>query len=87
VDKVEHAQRNLAIAEVLKTVGRRWSSRGASLLYEGHIYFERNMGARQNIYFGRHFASLKSFTYQLVPVLALNYKQQILSPAEVRKVC
>jgi hypothetical protein len=44
------------------------------------------MGARQNIYFERHVASLKYFTYRLGPVLAPNYKQHILSPAEVRKV-
>jgi len=30
---------------------------------------------------------LKYFTYHLVPVLAPNYKQHILSPAKVRKVC
>jgi hypothetical protein len=35
------------------------------------IYFERNMGERQNIYFSRHFAWLKYFTYRLVPVLAV----------------
>jgi hypothetical protein len=35
----------------------------------------------------RHFALLKYFTYHLVPVLAPNYKQHILSSAEVRKVC
>jgi hypothetical protein len=34
-----------------------------------------------------HFAWLKYFTYNLVPVLASNCKQHILSPAEVRKVC
>jgi hypothetical protein len=34
-----------------------------------------------------HFAWLKYFTHPLVPVLAPNYKQHILSPAEVRKVC
>jgi hypothetical protein len=45
------------------------------------------MGARQNIYFGRHFAWLKYFTYHLVPVPAPNYKQHILLLAEVRKVC
>jgi hypothetical protein len=28
---------------------------------EGRIYFEQNMGARQNIYFGKHFAWLKYF--------------------------
>jgi hypothetical protein len=48
------------------------------------IYFERNMGARLNVCFGRHFAWLKYFTYQLVvPVLGPNCKQHILSPAEV----
>jgi hypothetical protein len=26
-----------------------------SCLYERHIYFQRNMVARQNVYFGRHF--------------------------------
>jgi hypothetical protein len=31
------------------------------------------MGARYIIYFGRHFAWLKYFTYYLVPVLAPNY--------------
>jgi hypothetical protein len=29
---------------------------------------------------------LKYFTYHLVPVLAPNYRQHILSPAELRKV-
>jgi hypothetical protein len=50
------------------------------------IYFERNMGARQNIHFGKHFAWLKYFTYHLplMPVLAANYKQHILSVAKVR---
>jgi hypothetical protein len=46
------------------------------------------MGARQNIYCGRHFAWLEYCTSHLVvPVLAPKYKQHILSPAEVRKVC
>jgi hypothetical protein len=53
-------------------------------LYDGHIYYERNMGTRCNIHFGRHFAWLKYFTYHLVPVLAPNYKQHILLLAEVR---
>jgi hypothetical protein len=44
-------------------------------------------GRKTNIYFGRQFAWLKYFTYHLLPVLAPNYKQHILSPAEVRKVC
>jgi hypothetical protein len=40
-------------------------------LYEGHIYCERNKGAKWNIYFGRHFSWLTYFTYHLiVPVLA-----------------
>jgi hypothetical protein len=38
------------------------------------------------MYFGRRFAWLKYFTYQLVPVLAPNNKQHILSLAELRKV-
>jgi hypothetical protein len=68
--------------------GRRWSSGGrASCSYAEHIYFERNMGAKWNIYFGKHFAWFKYFTYQLVPALAPNYKQHNLSPAKVGKVC
>jgi hypothetical protein len=46
---------------------------GGSCLYKGH----------KHIHFGRHFALLKCFTYHLVLVLALNYKQHILSPAKV----
>jgi hypothetical protein len=38
-------------------------------------------------YFDRHIAWFKDFTYPLVPALAPNYEQHILSPAEVRKVC
>jgi hypothetical protein len=45
------------------------------------------MGAMEKIYFDRHFAWLKYITYRLVPVLAPNIKQHILSPAEVIKVC
>jgi hypothetical protein len=41
----------------------------------------------KNIYFDRHFAWLKYFSYRLVPVLAPNFKQHILSLAEVIKVC
>jgi hypothetical protein len=53
----------------------------------GGFYFERNMGARKNMFFDRHFAWLKYFTYRflLVSILAPNYKQHILSPAKVRK--
>jgi hypothetical protein len=39
------------------------------------------------MYFDRHFSCLKYFPYSLVQVLAQNYKQRILSPAKVRKVC
>jgi hypothetical protein len=63
--------------------GRCKSSGLASFFYEEHIYFERNIDAGRNIYFGKHFAWLKYFTYQLVPILAPNYKQNILSPAKV----
>jgi hypothetical protein len=38
------------------------------------------------MYFGRYFAWKKHFTYHLVLILAPNYKQHILSPAEVTKV-
>jgi D-alanyl-lipoteichoic acid acyltransferase DltB (MBOAT superfamily) len=38
-------------------------------------------------YLGRHFAWLKYFTYHLVPVLAPNYKQHILSSAKHIKLC
>jgi hypothetical protein len=41
------------------------------------------MGATQNMYFGKQFAWLKHFTYHLVPVLAPNCKQHVLSPAKV----
>jgi hypothetical protein len=34
-----------------------------------------------------HFARLKYFTYHLVPVLASNYKQHILSQDKLRKIC
>jgi hypothetical protein len=33
------------------------------------------------------FAWLKYFTYRLVPILAPNYKQHILSPPKVKKIC
>jgi hypothetical protein len=59
---------------------------GASYLYEGHLFLTK-YGRKINIYFGKHFAWLNNFTYQLVPVLAPNYKQHILSPAKVRKEC
>jgi hypothetical protein len=63
--------------EVPKLWGASSLEGGASYFYEEHIYHERSMGSRSNIYFGRHFALLKYFTYQSVPVLAPNSKQHI----------
>jgi hypothetical protein len=37
--------------------------------------------------FFKQYAWMTHFTYHLVPVLALNYKQPILSLAKPRKVC
>jgi hypothetical protein len=39
-------------------LGVLWSSGGTNM-YEGYIYFELNMSARQDTYFDRHFAWLK----------------------------
>jgi hypothetical protein len=55
--------------------------RGMSCLYDGHVYLDEIW--TQNLYFGRHFAWLKYFTYHLVPVLAPNNKQHILSPVKL----
>jgi hypothetical protein len=44
-------------------------------------------GRKVKYIFYRYFAWLKHFTCHLVPVLASSYKQHILSPAEVRKIC
>jgi hypothetical protein len=49
---------------------------GRELFVEGHIYFERNMGA--TIYFGSNFAWLKYFASHLVLVLAPNYNSTAL---------
>jgi hypothetical protein len=43
--------------------------------------------AQGKICFDRLFACLKYFTHRLVPVLAPNYKQHILSPDKIREVC
>jgi hypothetical protein len=69
-------------------VPKLWGFPGgrASCFYEKYSYFELNMGSRKSICFGKRFAWLKYFTYRLEPVLAPNYKQHILSSAEVRKV-
>jgi hypothetical protein len=47
----------------------------------------REPRVRYNMYFVRHLAWLKYFTYHLVPVLAPNCKQHILSSTKDRKVC
>jgi hypothetical protein len=44
---------------------------------------DKNVG----LYLSRHLVWLKRFTHHLVPVLAPNYVQHILSPAEVRREC
>jgi hypothetical protein len=44
-------------------------------------------GRKLNVYFGRHFAWLKYFSYHLVPLLAANYKQYILLLDKVREEC
>jgi hypothetical protein len=51
------------------------------------IFILNKIWAQDKIYFGRHFAWLKYFTYHLQLVLAAKYKQHILSPAKVRKIC
>jgi hypothetical protein len=57
----------------------------ASCLCEGHIYFERIVGAIQNVHFDRHFTRLKYFPYHSVPVLAPNCKHHILSLTKIEK--
>jgi hypothetical protein len=51
------------------------------------IFILKKYRCKIDMYFGKHFARSKYFTYLLVPVLAANCKQHILSPAEVRKIC
>jgi hypothetical protein len=72
-------------------VGHCWSSGGgAQFDCIRDISILNEIWAQSKIcifYFDRHFAWLKYFSYHLVPVLAPNYKQHILSPAKVRKVC
>jgi hypothetical protein len=52
-----------------------------------NIFIWNEIWAKSKIHIDRHFLWLKYFTYHLVPVLDPNYKQHILSPANVRKVC
>jgi hypothetical protein len=51
------------------------------------IFILDEIWVKGKIIFDMHFAWLQYFTYHLVPVLAPNCKQHILSPAEVRKLC
>jgi len=48
------------------------------------VFILKETEEQGKIYFGRHFALLKYLTYHLVPVLAPNYKQHILSLVKVR---
>jgi hypothetical protein len=50
-------------------------------------YIPEDSGLHIYIYIFRHFAWMAYFTYHLVPVLAPNCKQHILSSAKLRKVC
>jgi hypothetical protein len=54
----------------------------------GVIFILNEMWTHDYVYISRYFAWFKHFTYRLllVPVLAPNYKQHILSPPKVRKV-
>jgi hypothetical protein len=45
----------------------------------GEIFILNKIWVPDKIYFDRHFAWLKYFTYHLVPILAPNCKQHILS--------
>jgi hypothetical protein len=63
---------------------------GGRVVYKRDVYILNEIWAQNKIvYYGRHFAWLKYFIYQLVSVglLAPNYKEHILSLVEVRKVC
>jgi hypothetical protein len=56
---------------------------GSRVVSMSSMFILNEIGAQGKTYFGSHFAWLKYFTYHLVPVLAPNYKQHILSPTEV----
>jgi hypothetical protein len=59
--------------------------RELSCLYDRYAYFEE-LCAQDKIYFVRHFAWLKYFTYRLLLALASSYKQHILLPAKFIKI-
>jgi hypothetical protein len=47
------------------------------------IFILKEIEEQGKIYFGKNFTLLKYFSYHLVPVLAPNYEQHILSLAKV----
>jgi hypothetical protein len=49
------------------------------------IFILNEIWEQDKTYFFRHFAWMIYFTYQLVPVLAPNYKQHIFSVAKLGK--
>jgi hypothetical protein len=67
--------------------GALLSSGAHELFVWGTCLFKTKYWLKIKYIFGRHFAWFKYFTYCLVPVLTPNYKQHILLPAKVRKVC
>jgi hypothetical protein len=91
----EENYEKLRIAQRFPNYGTRFPWGAPSVLWGPQFYYTtgifilNEIWHKINIYFGEHFACLKYFTYHLllVPVLAPNYKQHILSPATVRKVC
>jgi hypothetical protein len=69
----------------LETEARqRFSNCGARM---GEVFILNEIWVKGKVHFDRRFALFKYFIYSLVPVLAPNYKQHILSPIKVRKVC
>jgi hypothetical protein len=64
--------------------GGGWSFGGSQVVYMKNTFILNGIWAQdKNVYFGKHFACFKYFTYQLVPVLAPIYKQHILSQDKV----
>jgi hypothetical protein len=66
--------------------GRCLSPGWARVVCIRNIFILNEIWTQNKIYSVRLLAWLKYFTYHSGPVLAPNYKQHILSPAEVRKL-
>jgi hypothetical protein len=64
-----------------------WSFRGGAQVCTRDVFIFNEVGAEHKTYIVRHFAWMTYFAYRLVPVLAPNHKQHILSSAKLRKVC